>query len=301
MNTISLLSLFQQSEAKLKSQLTGLLLPQDEDKINRVLSNLFVEHIHVERYKDELTNSELAIFQSAIQLVEESLKLQQDMFSFTQNTTASSSAEVIKYEKDAYPQWRLNKNQMTVLGTTAVGVLAGAATNIGTVLLAIVATAAGLWISKETHENEVKVQEKIVVKDIQVNADAIINAARNICQSIDRLMDMYQTNIENLKSRIDNKPQPKLHNTYGYLLDRLANLYRDTTNQASAEDIEDDISKIFKTLKNYRYEFVNYSEENKHMFDVEEIDGISEPEETEVAILENGICIKEGKYYQPKK
>lgn len=303
MNTISLLSLFQESESELKAQLTGLVLPKDEDKLNRVLSNLFIEHIHVEKYKEELTNSELAIFQSAIQLVEESLKLQQDMFSFTQNTNASSFTEVIKYEKDndTYSQWRLNKNQITLLGTTAIGVLAGAATNVGTVLLAIVATATGLWISKESRDNEFKVQEKIVAKDIQVNADAIINAARNICQSIDRLMDMYQTNIENLKSRIDNKPQPKLHNTYGYLLDRLANLYRDTTNQASAEDIEDDISKIFKTLKNYRYEFVNYSEENKHMFDVEEIDGISEPEETEVAILENGICIKEGKYYQPKK
>lgn len=301
MNTISLLSLFQQSEAELRSQLTGLVLPKDEDKLNRVLSNLFVEHIHVDRYKDELTNSELAIFHSAIQLVEESLKLQQDMFSFTQDINASSSTEIIKYEKDIDSKWRLNKNQMTVLGTTAVGVLAGAVTNVGTILLAIVATAAGLWISKESRDNEVKVQEKIVVKDIQVNADAIINAARNICQSIDRLMDMYQTNIENLKSRIDNKPQPNLHNMYGYLLDRLANLYRDKTNLASAEAIEDDISKIFKTLKNYRYEFINYSEENKHMFDVEEIDGISEPEETEVAILENGICIKEGKYYQPKK
>ena len=42
MNTISLLSLFQQSEAELRSQLTGLVLPKDEDKLNRVLSNLFV-------------------------------------------------------------------------------------------------------------------------------------------------------------------------------------------------------------------------------------------------------------------
>ena len=303
MNTISLLSLFQQSETELKAQLKGLVLPKDEDKLNRVLSNLFIEHIHVEKYKEELTNSELSIFQSAIQLVEESLKLQQDMFSFTQNTHASSFTEVIKYKKDndAAPQWRLNKNQITLLGTTAVGVLAGAATNVGTVLLAIVATAAGLWISKESRDNEFKVQERVVAKDIQVNADAIINAARNICQSIDRLMDMYQTNINNLKSRMETKNQPTLQNMYGYLLDRLANLYRDKTNQAPAEDIEDDISKIFKTLKNYRYKFVNYSEENKHMFDVEEIDGISEPEETEVAILENDICIKEGKYYQPKK
>ncbi len=303
MNTISLLSLFQESESELKAQLTGLVLPKDEDKLNRVLSNLFIEHIHVEKYKEELTNSELAIFQAAIQLVEECLKLQQDMFSFTQNTNASSFTDVIKYEKDndTYSQWRLNKNQITLLGTTVIGVLAGAATNVGTVLLAIVATATGLWISKKSRDNGFNVQEKIVAKDIQVNADAIINAARNICQSIDRLMDMYQTNINNLKSRMETKTQPTLQNMYGYLLDRLANLYRDKTNKASAEDIEDDISKIFKTLKNYRYEFVNYSEENKHMFDVEEIDGISEPEETEVAILENGICIKKGKYYHPKK
>ena len=143
MNTISLLSLFQESESELKAQLTGLVLPKDEDKLNRVLSNLFIEHIHVEKYKEELTNSELAIFQSAIQLVEESLKLQQDMFSFTQNTNASRFTEVIKYKKDndTAPQWRLNKNQITLLGTTAIGVLAGAATNVGTVLLAIVAGA----------------------------------------------------------------------------------------------------------------------------------------------------------------
>lgn len=301
MNTISLLSLFQQSELELKAQLSGLVLPKDEDKLNRVLSNLFIEHILVDKYKEELTNSELAIFQSAIQLVEESLKLQQDIFSFTQDINASSSTEIIKYEKDIDSKWLLNKNQITVLGTTAIGVLAGAVTNVGTILLAIVATAAGLWISKESRDTEIKVQEKIVAKDIQVNADAIINAARNICQSVDRLMDTYHTNIHNVKSRMENQTKPTLHNMYGYLLDRLAILYRDKSNHAPEEDIEDDISKIFKTLKNYRYELVNYSEENKHLFDIEEIEGISEPEETEVAILENGICIKEGKYYQPKK
>ena len=51
MNTISLLSLFQQSELELKAQLSGLVLPKDEDKLNRVLSNLFIEHILVDKYK----------------------------------------------------------------------------------------------------------------------------------------------------------------------------------------------------------------------------------------------------------
>ena len=222
------------------------------------------------------------------------------MFSFSQSQNVSSITAITKLQESPKKIFSLNKNQMTILATTATGILVGAATNVGTILLAIVATAAGLWLSKESQQREIKVQDRVVASEIRVNADAIINAAKNICQSVDKIMDTYHTNIHNINSRMENQTKPTLHNMYGYLLDRLAILYRDKSNHAPEEDIEDDISKIFKTLKNYRYELVNYSEENKHLFDIEEIEGISEPEETEVAILENGICIKEGKYYQPK-
>ena len=90
------------------------------------------------------------------------------------------------------------------------------------------------------------------------------------------------------------------YNSYGYLLNRLASLYRDKTNNAPAEEIDDDIAKLFKTLKNYNYEFANYSDETKQFFEVEEIEEISEPEVEEVAILEKGECIVKGKLYQPK-
>ena len=80
MNKLSLLSLFEQSEADLKTKLSGLILPRDAEKLNQILSDLFVEHIKVGEYKQELTSSEMAIFQSAIQLVEESLQLQQHLF-----------------------------------------------------------------------------------------------------------------------------------------------------------------------------------------------------------------------------
>lgn len=301
MNTISLLSLFLQSEAELKAQLTGLVLPKDEDKLHRVLSNLFVEHIHVEKYKQQLTNSELAIFHSAIQLVEESLRLQQDMFLFNQGTNMPSTIEISKHKTISDSKWLLNKNQLSILGTTGVGILAGAVTNFGTILLAIVATAAGLWFSKESQQKEVQVQERLIYSDIQVNADAIINAAENICQSVDRIMDTYHTNIHNLKSRMESQTKPTLHNMYGYLLDRLAILYKDKSSQTSTEKIDYDISQVFETLQNYEYEFINYSEENKHMFIVEEVEEISNPVTTKVAILENGKCIVKGKYYQPKK
>lgn len=301
MNTISLLSLFQQSESELKAQLSGLVLPKDEDKLNSILSSLFVEHIQLGKYKQQLTNSELAIFQSAIQLVKESLALQENIFSFSQSQNVSSTTAITKLQESSKKIFSLNKNQMTILATTATGILVGAATNVGTILLAIVATAAGLWFSKESQQREIKVQERVIASEIRVNADAIINAAKNICQSVDKIMDTYHTNIHNIKSRMENQTKPTLHNMYGYLLDRLATLYRDKSHHASAEDIEDDISKIFKTLKNYKYEFINYTEENKQMFDVEELEGIEKPEETEVAVLEDGNCIIKGKYYQPKK
>ena len=114
-------------------------------------------------------------------------------------------------------------------------------------------------------------------------------------------MDTYHTNIHNIKSRMENQTKPTLHNMYGYLLDRLAILYKDKSSQTSTEKIDYDISQVFETLQNYEYEFINYSEENKHMFIVEEVEEISNPVTTKVAILENGKCIVKGKYYQPKK
>lgn len=297
MNKLSLLSLFEQSEADLKTKLSGLILPRDAEKLNQILSDLFVEHIKVGEYKQELTNSEMAIFQSAIQLVEESLQLQQHLFAIKEKEETLVTTEKKQDEERKLP---INKSQAAVVAVAATGILTGAVTNVGTILLAIVATAAGVWITRENSGTNTIVKEKAVRQELVVNADAIIGTTKKICQSLDNLMGVYQTNIENFKSRVDNKPEPTLYNSYGYLLNRLASLYRDKINNASAEEIDDDITKLFKTLKNYNYEFANYSDETKQFYEVEELEEISEPEVEEVAILEKGECIVKGKMYQPK-
>ena len=297
MNKLSLLSLFEQSEADLKTKLSGLILPRDAEKLNQILSDLFVEHIKVGEYKQELTNSEMAIFQSAIQLVEESLQLQQHLFAIKEKEETLVTTEKKHGEERKLP---INKSQAAVVAVAATGILTGAVTNVGTILLAIVATAAGVWITRENSDTNTIVKEKVIRHELMVNAEAIIETTKKMCQSLDNLMGVYQTNIENFKSRIENKPDPTLYNSYGYLLNRLASIYRDKTNNAPAKEIDDDISKLFKTLKNYNYEFVNYSNETKQFFEVEELEEISEPEVEEVAILEKGECIVKGKMYQPK-
>lgn len=297
MNKLSLLSLFEQSEADLKTKLSGLILPRDAEKLNQILSDLFVEHIKVGEYKQELTNSEMAIFQSAIQLVEESLQLQQHLFAIKEKEETLVTTEKKHGEERKLP---INKSQAAVVAVAATGILTGAVTNVGTILLAIVATAAGVWITRENSDTNTIVKEKTINQELAVNAVAIIETTKKICQSVDNLMGVYQTNIENFKSRIDNKPEPTLYSSYGYLLNRLASLYRDKANNAPAEEIDDDIAKLFKTLKNYNYEFVNYSDETKQFFEIEELEEISKPEIEEVAILEKGECIVKGKLYQPK-
>lgn len=294
----SLLSLFEQSETELRNQLIGIELPRDNEKLNHILSNLFVEHIKVDEYKQELTSSELAIFQSAIQLVEESLHLQKEIFSFEKIQESVTSHAIAQIEEKKLP---INKSQVAVVGVTAMGILAGAVPNWGTIIFAIIATAIGVVVTKEYKDTKTIVKEKVVCPKMLVNADVVINVTKQICQSVDKLMAVYQTNIENLKSRLDNKPEPTLYNSYGYLLNRLADLYKDQTNNASKNEIENDITKLFKTLKNYNYEFVNFSDETKQYYEVEEIDEISEPEIDAVAVLEKGECIIKGKYYLPKK
>lgn len=300
MNKQTLLSLFERSEAELKSHLSGLILPRDSETLNNILTNLFVDHIKVNEYKETLTDSEMALFQSAIQLVEDSLQVQHNMITFAERGTSSSHQEIVVRDSPSSKKILINKSQIAILGVTATGVLAGALPNVGTVLLAIVATATGLWVSKDGCKKH-EVHESLVPQELAVNVNAIINTTKKICQSVDNLMGGYQTNIDNFKARIDSRPKPTLYNTYGYLLSRLADLYRDNTNNASAEEIKNDIAKLFKTLKNYNYEFVNYSEDTKQYFDVEEVEEIDLPEESDVAILENGNCIVKGKYYQPLK
>ena len=117
---LSLLSLFEKSETELRTQLAGIELPRDAEKFNQILSDLFVEHIKVDEYKQELTNSELAIFQLAIQLVEESLSLQKDMFSFENSQESTISQEIVQIKEKTFP---ISKSQITVVGVTAMGIL----------------------------------------------------------------------------------------------------------------------------------------------------------------------------------
>lgn len=297
MDKLTLLSLFEQSEAELRAQLSDLVLPRDAKKLNRILSDLFVDHIKVGEYKQELTNSEIAIFQSAILLVEESLQLQQNLFAVKAKEETLVAKGTTQSKERKLP---INKSQVAIVAVAATGILTGAVTNIGTILLATVATAAGVWIAREGNEPKTKVKEKVIKQELAINADAIIETTKKICQSLDNIMGVYQTNIENLRSRIENKPEPTLYNSYGYLLNRLSYLYKDMTNNANIEEVKEDIAKLFKTLKNYNYEFVNYSEATKQFFEVEELEEISELEVEEVAILEKGECIVKGKIYQPK-
>lgn len=299
MDTISLLTLFQQRESELRTKLMGIVLPRDYEQLNSVLADLFVNHIGIDDYKQELTDSELAIFQSALRLVENNMQLHQAIFTLRDLPDDETSEKASKKSTIINGRVHINKSQVAILGAAATGVLVGAVTNVGTILLAIVTAATGVWFSAENAKGKVIVKEQIAMPQSVVDVDAIVSNTKRICSSLDNLMSAYHTNVDNLSKRIENRPSPTLANSYGYLLNRLATLYRDISNNATQDDIAEDIEKLYKTLKNYNYEFVSYSDDSKQYFDIEELKGITESEESEVAILEKGECISRGKYYKP--
>ena len=286
MKTLTLLSLFEQSEADLREQLAEIQLPRDEEKFNRILSDLFVDHIKVSEYKQELTASEMAMFQSAIHVVETSLLLNGNVYNFVSNQEETK-------ERSSDDN---SKSQIAVSLVTGASILSAGALPYywGTALLAVVATAINFYLSK----SKVHPKEKVISQSIVINSESVIKIVREVCHSIDTLMDVYITNQENLRNRIESKDKPSLSNMYGYLLNRLAILYRDKANNMP-ERINDDIENIFMTLEDYGYQFINYSENTSSFYKTEEVAEIQEPKLAEVAILENGNLIVKGKYYKP--
>lgn len=296
----SLLELFLQSESELRAKLSNLLLPRDAEKFYEVVSGIFIENNRISEYKEELTDSEIAVFQSAIKIAEGGMGVFNNMIDATYLNSLSAPSQNEVMQSSAKNSFIINQAQGSILGVSALGALAGAIPCVGTILLAVLATSAGIWLNRTKAAIVSIPQSKRPSNEIRVNIDAIINATKELCHSIDGLMVIYRTNIDNLRSKYENKPEQTLSNTYGYLLKRLADLYRDRANNASIDDIYSDITKLYKTLENYSYEFVHYSESAHQFFDVEVLDEIDTPEEGDVAILEKGHCIVRGKYYKPQ-
>lgn len=296
MENISLFRLFQENEMSLRYKLSGLKMPMDKDKLKDVLSSMSSELFNQERFSTILTPSQFAVFQSALKIVESSFGMSSALLNWTeieqtlpepykQHNTNSQTENIKKIAK-----------KFTPAAAVVSGILVGAKPSIATILLCTILLGIDYFIPSNTKEIKESDGTNKDVIAFSIDVDQCLNRVGSICVEIDRLMNIFTSEVETIKASVSTKPVT-LASNYGYLIERLSDLY---VNKLLNTDVDIAIDKLFKTLKNYHYEFLEYSEANEHLFEVTLSSSAKELELLSPAILENGNCISSGKVIKPE-
>lgn len=283
----TLLSLFEQNEQTFREELSLILLPRDNKKLQDFMKDFFINKVSVEEYKKELSVNEIAMLNSVMKLV---------VLQIPSTSTPSSLQDDGNKAQDVNTKDSCYAVNMKTLGFTAIGSLAGSFLfkTWGGVLLSIAGCAFGMYISSKSRQK----QNREVNRKIDVSK--YIQTLKGICKSIDDVIFNYHTSVNNIIKEYENVPKATLATAYKPLLDRLASLYIAINTADTSTYIKSEIDKLFRTLKNHHYEILGYNDETKEYFINTISSNVNERTIVKPAILENGRLLEQGECLIPK-
>lgn len=277
----TLLNLFEQNEQAFREELSLILLPRDNKKLQDFMKDFFINKVSVEEYKKELSVNEIAMLNSVMKLV----VLQVPSINTSSNLQDNGNkAQDVNTKDSCYVV------NMKTLGSTAIGSLAGSLLfkTWGGVLLSIAGCAFGMYISSKSRPK----QNREVNRKIDVSK--YIQTLKGICKGIDDVILNYHTSVNNIIKGYENAPKATLATAYKPLLDRLASLYIAVNTADSSTNVKSEFDKLFRTLKNHHYEILGYNDETKEYFINTISSNVNERTIVKPAILENGRLLEQG-------
>lgn len=299
---MKLLDLFEKCESELRNELQSYRIPQDLNKLMSFLNDFFIDKVSVEEYKEDLSMTEVALFNSVIKMVSTPLSLVNEWTVLNLKDFPMRNEEEKQHRKKEHISL-LQKINLPVIGsTTAGGIIGGLLFKTwGGVLLSIAGCALGMYFSSNNRNTE---QDNSVIvtqsKGIQINVDKYIETLKQICKSIDEVMGSYHVSISNIEKTYHSTPKPTLATAYRPLLDRIASLYVALKTENLPTGVQSEFDKLYRTLKNHHYEILGYSDENKKYFIETLSPHVSEATIIKAAILENGELLEMGECLVPE-
>lgn len=285
----TLLNLFEKEEANFYSELSKMVLPRDEQKLKKFLNDFFVDKVSVEEYKKELSMGEVAMLNSVLKLFPFQMPL------FKSSGISFAESKVDHNTNDG----NLSKDSLNTLGYTSVGGVIGSILfkqhTWGGVLLTVAACALGLYLNKKGRSAQGNLAHN------NIDASLFISTLKNICGVIDEIIINYRASIDNIKKLYENQPPVTLATEYRPLLDRFASMYASLKGLSVSTDVQEEINKLYRTLKNFHYEIVDYTDSTSQYFKETDYEDVTEFTMTKAAILEDGDLLIEGEYSIPKK
>lgn len=237
----TLLGPFEKQEHNFYAELSTMILPRDKEKLQAFLRDFFVNKVSVEEYKKELNMSEVAMLNSVLKMI----PFQMPMF---KGCTLPLMDEGKEVKRDSVSSIIKDKETVSAIGYTAVGGAIGSLLfkeTWGGVLLTIAACVLGLYMNKGERSYKKKHSQ------VRIDASKYIATLKNICATIDEIIYNYRASINHVKQSYENLPQVTLATKYLPLLERVASMFVALKGLNVPADIQMEIDKLYRTLKNH--------------------------------------------------
>lgn len=310
----TLVSIFESNKEALAKKLSGLTLPKDAVQVQDTVSNyLNVMFDSNSEYRQNLTLAEDHILQAALSL----LNAQQDM-----SRKLSENIHVIEEKKSQPPMEDIplssaeNKAfNMNVDGTKAL-LGAGGGAIVGKVVLgswgaifgAIAGTALVLYLAnqntKKTTTQPDMSKRALTIKEnpqTPIDIDAFLTIIGHICESVDRLINTFRTQIRYVVDKYESQEKPTLEKEYSTLLESIQSLlgvaYSQHPDEKRLKKIDQRIEQLAESLENYELDIVSYTNEQKHLFEEVSSPNVTAPTMIYPAIVKKGSIVKKGKVF----
>ncbi|MDM8155782.1 hypothetical protein QUW14_16030 [Bacteroides gallinaceum] len=300
----TLTTIFESNKSVLKERLEGLSLPSDASKIQKIINDYLNEMFNNEgEFRQNLTQSEDYILQAALSL----LNAQQSMIKEMAPIVAPQQPKLEPVSQPAFSGLKKEKYPYALGGTAIGGSVGGLLLGTwGAVFGAIAGTAIVLYYASNQTTSAPQrkgLGEKPLLQQPKLNVDAFLAIVKNICGSVDSLIDTFRAQINRVVNKYESQEKPTLEKEYRFLLESVQSLigYK----RAHHEDekfirkIQERIEDMAESLDNYNLEVEDYTEEHRNWFDMIENPNVSAGTQVLPAIVKNGNVVLKGRLFVP--
>lgn len=304
----TLVSMFESNKDKLEQELKELILPKDATKIQTAVNNYFSVLFNSEsEYRQSLTQAEDYMLQAALSL----LNAQQ---AITKEMTPDIAFQQAQVKTQMKPQnlmedgLKRKQYPMTLVGTAVSSGLGGVVLGTwGAVFGAIAGTAVVLYCASSMEVQSIakpKVVEQPKLLQAKLNVDIFLSIIKNICESVDSLIDTFRAQINKVVHKYENQEKPTLEREYRFLLEGIQSLigYKRAHGEEEkfVRKIQERIEDMAELLDNYNLTVEDYTEEHKNWFDIIENPNTAELTQVLPAIVKNKNVVLKGRIFVPE-
>lgn len=247
---ITLKSLFELQRNQLAGQLAQLKLPEDSQKVQLIVSNSLNSMLENDgEYRQQLTQTEDYILQAALGLLNAQQAISCEISNSNYVDVSTQQTDSNNFTKKQYPY--------ALVGTAVGGAIGALGGTWGTIFGAIAGTALVLYYATIIPNRQLQtvLTDKQIAKP-SIRTEVYLDIVKNICESIDNLIETFRTQIKRVENVYEQKEKPSLQKDYSLLLTSIQELVVSMNTECENKEkklnrLEKKVNDLAENLENY--------------------------------------------------